>query len=131
MFYRYSLTVPASTSQAAPAILAMHLTHGIIHHLEIGFPPGCAGLVHAAIYRFEHQVWPTNPDNTFAWDDYNVVIRHEAFGLITLPYTLSLRAWSEDNTFPHTIICRLGIRTPEPHRPGSWVARLLRGETQG
>lgn len=128
MFYRYSLTVPANTPSTAPIATTMRLSHGIINQIEIGFPPGCAGLVHVSIFHFEHQAWPTNPDNDFAWDDYNVTIRNEAFGLVTRPYNLTLRAWSEDNTFPHTIVCRLGIQRPLPHRPGSWVARLLRGE---
>lgn len=127
MFYRYSLTVPASTPATAPATKTMYLAHGIIHQVEVSFPPGCAALVHAAIFRFEHQAWPTNPDSEFAWDDYTVRITQEDFGLIHRPYTLSLRAWSEDATFPHTIVCRIGIKTPEPHRPGSWVGRLLRG----
>lgn len=128
MFYRYSLTVPASTLVSAPATTIMYLAHGIIHQVEVGFPPGCAALVHVAIFRFEHQAWPTNPDGDFAWDDYNVVIRQENFGLVHRPYTLSLRAWSEDTVYPHTIACRIGIKKPELHRPGSWVARLLKGE---
>jgi len=129
MFYRYPLTVPASTPATDPVETTMYLAHGIIHQVEIGFPPGCAALVHVAIFRFEHQAWPTNPDHDFAWDDYNIVIRSEAFGLTTRPYQLTLRAWSEDNTFPHTIVCRIGIKPPELHRPGSWVARLLKGES--
>jgi len=131
MFYRYSLTVPASTPSTAPVTKRMYLCHGIIHQVEVGFPPGCAGLVHVVIFRFEHQVWPTNPDGEFAWDDYNVVITDEDFGLVHRPYTLSLRAWSQDDSYRHTITCRIGIKKPELHRPGSWVARLLRGETQG
>ena len=128
MFYRYSLTVPAATPASAPETKTMILTHGIVHHVEVAFPPGCAALVHVAIYRHEHQAWPSNPDESFAWDDYNIVIRNEQFGLIHRPYTLSLRAWSYDHAFPHTIVCRIGIRQPEVHRPGSWVSRLLKGE---
>lgn len=128
MFYRYSLTVPASTAKSNPLQKTIYLTHGIIHQVEIGFPPGCAGLVHTALWRFEHQVWPTNPDETFAWDDYNIVIRNENYGLITRPYSLTLSAWSADTIYPHTIVCRIGVRLPEIHRPGSWVKRLLKGE---
>lgn len=128
MFYRYSLTVPANTPATAPVRTTMYLSHGIIHHVEVAFPPGCAGLVHASIWRFEHQAWPTNPDEEFAWDNYTIDIRNEAFGLTKRPYNLSLRAWSNDDTFSHTIVARIGIRQPELHRPGSWVSRLLRGE---
>lgn len=131
MFYRYSLLVPPLTPATAPVTTTMYLTHGIIHQVEVAFPSGAAALVHASIYRFEHQVWPTNPDHDFAWDDYNVVIRNESFGLVTRPYIMTLRAWSEDDSYQHTIAARIGIKQPEPHRPGSWVTRLLKGETQG
>lgn len=129
MYYRYSLTVPADTPTTTPVTQTMHLAHGIIHQVEVGFPPGCAGLVHVAIFRFEHQAWPSNPDDEFAWDDYNVKIDREFFALITRPYELTLRAWSEDTTFPHTVVCRIGLKQPDPHRPGSWIHRLLRGDS--
>ena len=128
MFYRYSLTVPASTPATAPVILTCALTHGIVHQVEVAFPPGCAGLVHVSLWRYEHQVWPTNPDESFAWDNYTIVITNEAFGITEVPYELSLRAWSEDTTFNHTIVCRIGVKLPELRRPGSWVGRLLKGE---
>ena len=130
MFYRFSLTVPASTPQTSPVVKVLALTHGIVHQVEVAFPPGCATLVHVSLWRYEHQVWPTNPGESFAWDDYTIVITNEAFGLISRPYTLSLRAWSEDTAYPHTIVCRVGVKLPELHRPGSWVGRLLRGETR-
>ena len=130
MFYRYSLTVPASTPATAPVILTCALTHGIVHQVEVAFPPGCAALVHVSLWRYEHQVWPTNPDESFAWDNYTIVITNEAFGITEVPYELSLRAWSEDTAYPHTIVCRVGVKLPELHRPGSWVGRLLRGETR-
>lgn len=131
MYYRYSLDVPAATLQIAPATTTMHLCHGIIHQVELAFPPGCAALVHASVWHLEHQAWPTNPDQSFAWDDYTILITEESYGLTTPPYHMTLRAWSQDNTYQHTVVCRIGIRLPAPHRPGSWVARLLRGETPG
>lgn len=131
MFYRYSLLIPASTAQAAPVSTTMQLAHGIVHQVEIAFPPGCAGLVHVAVFRFEHQRWPTNTDQQFAWDDYTIVMRNEKFGLVSQPYTLTLRGWSEDTTFDHTVVCRIGIKKPDLHRPGSVIGRLLRGESQG
>lgn len=129
MFYRYSLTVPASTAQSAPVETIMRLTYGIVHQVEIGFPPGCAALVHVSIHRYEHQAWPTNPDEQFAWDDYNVRITGEEFPLLAAPFTLYLRAWSEDTSYAHTITARIGLKIPLPQRPGSWIKRLLQGET--
>ena len=131
MFYRYSLTVPPNTTQASPVRTAMKVGPGILHTMEIGFPPGCAGLVKVYVTHWEQQLWPWNTDEQWAWDDYNIRMTQIQFGITTPPYLFHLCAWSEDDTFPHKVVCRLGIRLPELHRPGSWVARLLRGETQG
>jgi len=129
MDYRYSLTVPAGTLQSTPARKVMRVGRGILQTIEIGFPPGCAGLVHVYVSHWEQQLWPWNTDEGWAWDDYNIVLRNINFGVSTPPYLFHLCGWSEDDTYSHRICCRLGIRRPELHRPGSWVARLLRGES--
>lgn len=129
MFYAYTLEVPPSTLKTAPVVTTMYLTAGIVHQVELSFPPGCAALVHAVIYHFEHQVWPTNPEGDFAWDDYTIVLPRQEYRMASPPYDLSLRAWSEDDFFLHTLTCRLAVKIPEPHRPGSWLNRLIKGET--
>lgn len=131
MFYVYTLYVPANTPKTTPVTTTMHLTAGIVHQVELSFPPGCAALAHAAIYHFEHQVWPTNPEEDFAWDDYTITLPRQAHRMSSPPYDLSLRAWSEDDFFPHTITCRLAVKIPEPHRAGSWIAKLIKGESGG
>lgn len=128
MFYRYSLTVPANTAEDSPVSQEMTLTHGIVHSVDVSFPPGCAALVHVSIWRYEHQVWPTNPDADWAWDDYTVEIRGEAFELLDRPYALSLRAWSEDDTFAHTIVCRIGVRGVRASRTSRWLRKIVHGE---
>lgn len=129
MFYRYSLTIPADTTQEDSLQIPLYLSYGIVHQVELGFPPGCAGLVHASIWHLEHQAWPSNPDHNFGWDDYNIRIINEHFPLLAPPYFMTLRAWNDDTIYPHTIVCRLGLKVPEPHRPGSWIGYLLTGET--
>lgn len=131
MFYRYSLTVPPNTSHSTPARTVMRVGPGILHSMYIAFPPGCAGLVHVFVTHWEQQLWPWNTDEQYAWDDYTVPLTQIGFGVTTPPYIFHLCGWSEDDTYPHTIACRLGIRRPEPHRPGSWLNRLIKGEYQG
>ena len=75
MFYHYPVTIPKSTAEAAATKTIMNLPAGEIHQVEIGFPWGCAGLAHVQIYHSEHQMWPSNPGESFAWNDYTVVVR--------------------------------------------------------
>lgn len=131
MFYVYTLEVPPNTPKTAPVVTTMYLTNGIVHQVGLSFPPGCAALVHATIYQFEHQVWPTNPDSSFAWDDYTIIMPRQEHRLTSPPYDLSLRAWSEDDFFTHTLTCRLSVKIPAPLRPGAWISRLIKGESGG
>ena len=126
MFYRFTLTVPANTPESDPVRMTLPLTHGIIHRVEIGFPPGLAGLVHVAIYRFEHQLWPSNPGEWFAWDGYNIAF-NEDYWLIEKPFELEVRGWSEDDTFDQPVIIRIGIRSAPRPMLGGWARRLFGG----
>lgn len=128
MHYRYSLLVPPDTDPSAPARTPMPVGPGILHSMYIAFPPGCAGLVHVYVTHWEQQLWPWNTDEQYAWDNYTVPLEYLNFGVTTPPYLFYLCGWSEDNTFDHVIVCRLGIKRPLPTRPGSWLSRLLQGE---
>ena len=108
MFYRYAVTIPNSTPQASPVKVLMKLPAGEIHQVEVGFPWGCAGLAHVQIYRHGHQMWPTNPGESFAWNDYNVVIT-ESEDTAGDEEEWSIRAWNLDTRHPHTIVVRIGV----------------------
>lgn len=112
MFYDFSFPIPANTPQASPITLECKLTHGIIHRVEVGFPPGCAGLAYNQIRDGLHQVWPTNPEGAFNADNYTIVF-NEHYDLHTTPYTLILVGWNDDDTFPHTLEVRFGILPKE------------------
>lgn len=108
MYYDFSLTIPANTAAAAPTEQQVKLTHGIIHRVEIGFPAGCAGLVHLQIYEGGHQVWPTNKDGSFNTDNYTIPI-NDFYELFRRPHTLTLSGWNLDDTYGHTLEVRFGI----------------------
>ena len=108
MEYVFRLTIPANTPKISPERLTCKLTHGIVNHVAVAFPPGPRGLAHLVIYRYEHQVWPTNPEETFAWDDYTVEFDEE-FELTERPYTMSLRGWNLSTKFSHTVTVRFEI----------------------
>jgi len=108
VLYEFDITIPANTAKADWERVDCLLTYGIIRHVEVAFPPGPYGLAHVVIYRFEHQVWPTNPESDFAWDNYTIAFDEE-FALDVWPYTMSVRGWNEDDTYQHTVTVRFEI----------------------
>lgn len=108
MFYNFTITIPANTLKSDRVVEVCDLTYGIIRHVAIAFPPGPKGLAHVVIYRYEHQLWPTNPGGSFAWDDYTIEFTEE-FDLTERPHTLSIRGWNEDDTHEHTVTVRFEL----------------------
>ena len=86
----------------------LKLTHGVIHYIEIGFPAGCAGLAHLVLLHGEHQLYPTNPEGSFAANGYVIPI-NDYFELFYAPFEITLRGWNLDDTFPHTLSVRINV----------------------
>lgn len=118
-FYEYDVTVPKNTPAAAPVRQEVKLTVGKVVAVHVQFPPGCAGLVHLAIDRATHQVWPGNPDASIKADGA-IVSWLEDYDLDDVPFGFTLRAWSPGARFPHTVTVRFGllpfavVREPSP-----------------
>lgn len=108
MIYEARVLVPANTSQDAPVEQSFSVHPGTVQQVEVQFPSGCAGLVHAVIKYQEIQVWPSNLDQDFIGDDTHLIFP-EDLEVSRAPYQFSIEAWSEDDTFEHTVIARLAI----------------------
>jgi hypothetical protein len=108
VYYDFTLTIPANTTESSPTEDVVRVTHGVLHRIEVAFPAGCAGLAHLVILYREFQLYPTNPEGNFASDNYTIPI-DDYFELFDHPYTLKLRGWNLDDTYSHTITVRLGI----------------------
>jgi hypothetical protein len=126
MFHVYEVTVPKETAQADPLVTEMSLSPGQITQVEIGFPWGCGGLVHVQIWQAEHQVWPSNVEASFAWNDYNVVFP-EAHDCAGPDEAWSIRCWNLDERYEHTIQVRIGILSAEKTTLGSIAKSLFGG----
>lgn len=108
MLYIYRLTIPANTAKASMERTDFRLPFGVLTKVEVAFPPGPQGLGHALIYHDEHQIFPSNLGEDYAWD--NVTITWE--GEYELPENwngLSLRGWNLDDTYEHTITARFQV----------------------
>jgi len=102
MYYVQQITIPAQTAEGELDPVIMELSAGTIQRVRVCFPPGCCGLVHLRIYRYEHQLYPTSPDASFAWDGY-VVEFVDSFPLTEVPYEVKLIAWNDDDSYQHSI----------------------------
>lgn len=128
MFYTFGLTVPANIAESSPVEQELKLAPGVLHWVDFFFPWGCAGLAKAALYRFEQQLYPTNPGEWFAANDDSIEFP-TYFPLDEWPYVLRLEAWNEDDTYSHTITVRLGVLPYEAYwkmPPGAGFAERVK-----
>lgn len=124
MFFHTTLTVPVLTSELAPVSARMAVSPGIVEEVLIGFPPGCKGLVHLSLWDKNWQVWPWTPRTSFAWDGYIFTIR-DRYVLSHSPYELVLKAWSEDDTYEHTVFAAVRILEGIQHEPAMDLQIML------
>ena len=125
MFDEYPLTVPAGTAQASPAELEAKLAPGTVKLVAVQFPPGCRGLVSAAIFRGDHQVWPGDPDEGIT-ADATVVWWPEDYDLDDEPYGFTVKGWSPETTFQHVLTFRFAVLPLEARDEARESAGLLR-----
>lgn len=104
----YQFTIPAGTTQAAPAVNSMAFDVRIVKGVQILFPPGCSGYVGAAlqsagqpIVPFNNGAWIVADGETIEWENTNAV--HFT--------TLALRAYNTGG-FNHTLYVRLFLNLP-------------------
>lgn len=112
MFRFVQLWIDPSTEESAPATKKIQLTEGVIKRWWIGFPDGCADLVHVSIYEFEHQLIPRGEDEDLFWNNYIFEIP-DSYHLTEEPYTLEVRAWNEDDTNRQYVVVGVALEPEE------------------
>ena len=108
MLFTTDINIPKNTTSADPVVEILKIAHGIVTWISVLFPPGCARLAHCVILHHEHQIAPSTEmmdlsGDTFpiAWDEY-----YESY---QPPYELKIKAWNEDDTYPHKITVRVAV----------------------
>jgi len=124
MDYNVTLSVPQSTPASAPAELVVDLVPGLVIEVRVGFPDGCADLVHVVILRGIHQVWPTNPDGDYSWNDY-IHEFQESYAMDEEPYELKVVAWNEDTRNAHRVTVGFNMLPLEPTILSRFVQAVL------
>ena len=128
MFYDFSFTIPTTATKADPALMDLQLTYGVVHTVTLHWWPGPHGLVHVIIRQGGHQVLPSNPDESYHYDNYTHVME-ERIELFAEPYILKLEGWCVGCSYNHEVIVGIGILPPECfpeyQKPDTRLGKLL------
>jgi len=124
LIYKFQFTIPKNTPETAKIEKTMRICPGIIHRIEIMFPPGCAALAHVEIYHHTVQMWPSNPETDFASDGETIAFR-EFYLIDEIPAELIAKMWNEDDTYDHTITIRIGVLPEEAVAPERAIIKMV------
>lgn len=103
MQYQTTLNIPPLTSATSPVIAVQLLDVGTLDSIDVRFPDGCVSLVHFAARHKEYQLIPWNQDGSIASNDH-VVHSQLDYPIDQPPMEVYLQGWSEDDTYPHTLL---------------------------
>lgn len=108
MFYAFSYTPSASDTEASPHEVAMKLTAGVIHQVDVLFQDGCDHEEFCQIYLADYQVWPSNRGERFR-GNATVVSFREFFELFAGDATLTARIWTTLTSDFAEVIIQIGL----------------------
>jgi hypothetical protein len=116
MIFVFPITTPPNTPATAPLVTTMNLTAGTITKMDIQYPLGVSGLAHIQISYGLNQIFPNNPDGSFATSN-ETITWEEDFDLTGPPYSLFATTWNLDPNWPHTITVRIVMQAAEYGAP--------------
>lgn len=108
MIYTKIITTPANTTENAPLETVLDLCIGIVHQVDIFFPPGAQGLHRLRVTRGVNAVIPTNAEGYIAGEDERISHK-EYIDVDDEPKRLVVRSWNLDDTYEHTVMLRVGV----------------------
>ena len=118
--YSYEHTFTVGTTKTSQEELEMPCAWGILTNVLVAFAAGCHGVVHVHLDESLHQIFPTNPNGQYSFDDVTVPV-HDKYELLPATRKIYLRGWNT-GTYPHTI--RVGFEI-EPTEPVSAVDKAI------
>ena len=123
MFYAFPYTVTSSDTADDPYRLAMPLTAGVIHQVDVLFQKDCAHKIHVQIFHGGLQLWPSNRGGSLRGDA--TVISFREFYEIPGPLNdLEAFVWTTDTGVLYEIIIQIGILPKKIVQPLSFEALL-------
>ena len=108
MLFTIDVNVQKNTPETDPVVEVIKIAHGIVTWVSVFFPPGCARLAHCVILHHEHQIAPSTEGMNLAADSLPIEW-NEYYESYQPPYELKIKAWNEDDTYPHKITVRVAV----------------------
>lgn len=112
MHFALDKTFSSSGDSATIESQELEVVPGILHNLIIHFPAGCLYLVYARLVQNVQQVYPTNQDAFYCFEDYTLSVG----GFLELKdgeTLLKLEGYNEDTEHNHTIRASFSVDPPE------------------
>lgn len=124
MFYSFEVPVVAANTAANHKVLALPLTSGIIHQVDVVFPDNCDHNIRVQIFDASFQLWPSNRDGTIRGDAAVISFR-DFYELTPGSNILRAEAWWAGTQTEQTVFVQIGILPRSILQPFS-LAELLR-----
>jgi len=109
--YSYEKTFTPGATRETEEELEMPCHWGILCDIVLSFRSGTDRKTHVHIDESIHQIFPTNAEESYAFDGYTLPITDE-YELLPGTRTIYLRGWNE-GTYPHTVAVAFRIKMPE------------------
>lgn len=106
MIYVFPIIVPANTLASAKQKTILPLSRSKIIGMMVQFPSGQVGLAHLALNVGLHQLFPTNPEASFA-SSAETVSWLEDYVLDIGSNQMEAYTWNLDTVYDHTITVRV------------------------
>lgn len=108
MFYAYKYLTTATLTEANAYELAMPLTPGIIHQVDVLFQGGCDHEVFVQIWDKNFQVWPSNRGGSLR-GNATVISFREFYEITSGNSKLTAKIWTSLTADWPEVIIQLGL----------------------
>ena len=123
MWYRYYISVPRGTTEAAPSRKEIGLPAGVVVGVRVRFPPGPRGQVFTAVFEGIHKMWPRGEGN-WAWGDDEPIEMSEHVRNIE-GWHWFLEGYAPDTSYDHVVWWDFNVLETEYAEPMNILQRLV------
>lgn len=108
MFYTFDYIPVVTDTMAAPHVLDMYMTAGVVHQVDVLFQSGCNHQIFVRIFHGKHQLWPSN-DGGKMRGDATVVSFREFYELLPGNTRLQAKIWTTLTGSFKEIVINVGV----------------------
>lgn len=123
MLYKEEITTPINTARTSPMRTELELAVGVVSHVSLSFPAGCAGLVGLRVLDGLLQLWPLTPGEWFITDNFTIDFPENRL-LTSGAKTYTIETFNEDTRYSHTVTAQVHVAQPAAD-PLAQIAQIL------